>query len=222
MKRITCVHTGMGALPGIMEQKFTEAVGETRFHHILDSGLIGDVIAAGGVTPEIEERLNGLFSAAAGTQPDVVVSTCSSIGEVAERYAAANPDVRMLRVDYPMARYAAENAGRVAVLATLATTVDPSVRLVQRLAAEMGREVTVVSAVAEGAFEAMISGNMDKATECVIRTAREKCMDADVVLLAQASMSNFMEALRETLGEKTILDSPSTCAGYLKEYLEEH
>lgn len=217
MKTIACVHTGMGALPGMIEKKFGDAVGGAKFYHILDSGLIGDIIAAGGMTSQLEKRLNALFTAAAATEPDVVVCTCSSIGEAAESFAKEHPEANMLRVDYPMAKYAAEHAKKVAVLATLATTVDPSVRLVERLAAEAGREVEVVSAVAEGAFAAMISGNMEAATAAVVKTAKEKCQDADVVLLAQASMSNFADALKEVLGDVTMLDSPSTCAAYLGE-----
>lgn len=219
MKKIACVHTGMGALPEIIEKMFTEAVGEARFHHILDSGLIGDLVEAGGMNPQIEARLEALFTAAAGTQPDVLVCTCSSIGDSAEAFAASHPGLKILRVDYPMAEYAAKKADKAAVLATLSTTVEPSVRLVKRLAGEMGRDVDVVSAVADGAFEAMAGGDMEAASASVVRTARELCGDADVILLAQASMSRFTAALREALGDVVMLDSPSTCAAYLKEMM---
>ena len=41
--------------------------------------------------------------------------------------------------------------------------------------------------------------------------------DADIILLAQASMSFFKEILREELGEDVpLLESTSTCAEYLK------
>ena len=41
--------------------------------------------------------------------------------------------------------------------------------------------------------------------------------DADIILLAQASMANFRQALHEALGcGVTLLESPSTCAQYLK------
>lgn len=220
MKKITCVHTGMGALPGIIEDTFKEQVGEAKFHHILDSGFIGDVIAEDGITPVLEKRLYALFDAAATTGADVIVSTCSSIGEAAEKYAAEHPDVNLLRVDYPMAKYAAENAGKVAVLATLSTTVEPSANLVRTLAKEAGREVEIVKSSVPGAFDAMMRGDMEEATRLVVAAAREVCADADVVLLAQASMSNFKGALIEALGEGTVLlESPSTCAAYLKENL---
>lgn len=218
MLKIACVYTGMGALVDNIEKKFSDAVGEAKFHHILDSGLIGDVVAANGMTTQLEARLEALFTAAAGTRPDILVSTCSSIGESAEVFAGKHPDTKVLRIDYPMAKYAAENANKVAVLATLETTVGPSSRLVERLAKEIGREVEVVSATAPGAFEALISGNMAAAAKAVVKTAKELCSDADVILLAQASMANFTDALRDALGDDVImLDSPTTCAEYLRE-----
>ena len=119
-----------------------------------------------------------------------------------------------------MARYAVENAKKIAVLATLATTVEPSCRLVQRLAKEMGKTVEVISATALDAFDAMRRGDNRAATEDVVKTAQKLCADVDIILLAQASMSNFVHALKDALGEDTImLDSPSTCAAYLKENL---
>lgn len=220
MKTITCVHTGMGKLPELIEKEFGNAVEDVKFYHILDSGLIGDIIAHNGITPKITDRLNALFTAAAGTNPDIIVSTCSSIGEAAEHYAAAHSETRILRIDYPMARYAVENAKKIAVLATLATTVEPSCRLVQRLAKEMGKTVEVISATALDAFDAMRRGDNRAATEDVVKTAQKLCADVDIILLAQASMSNFVHALKDALGEDTImLDSPSTCAAYLKENL---
>lgn len=221
MKKIACVHTGMGALPGIIEKLFTKAVGEAKFYHILDSGLIGDLVEAGEMNAQLESRLEALFTAAAGIRPDLLICTCSSIGEEAEAFASNHPEVKVLRIDYPMAEYAAQKAGKVAVLATLSTTVEPSVRLVRRLAETAGREVEVVSAVVPGAFAAMRNGDMEGAKEAVVKTAGELCSDADMILLAQASMSNFTDLLRETLGDVVILDSPGTCAGYLKKYCEE-
>lgn len=220
MKRITCVYTGFGGLSDVVEKTFSAACGDVCFHHIADSGLIGDILAEGGVTPLLEKRLFALFDAAATTQPDIIVSTCSSIGETTRKYAAMHPELRMMSIDEPMARYAAMYGKKVAVLATLATTVEPSARLVSSFCAEAGRNIPVVSAVAEGAFDAMRSGDMPRATELVIQTAKNACAGADIILLAQASMANFRQALQQTLGDGvTLLESPATCAEYLKKEL---
>lgn len=219
MKKITCVYTGLGGLVESVEKIFTETCGEVRFHHILDSGLISDIVEAGGITPRLEERIYALFDAASATDADVIVSTCSSLGDVAEKYAAEHPELKILRIDYPMAKYAAENGKKVSVLSTLSTTAGPSVGLVQSLARAAGREaeLEVVQATVPGAFDAMRSGNLEKATELVEETAKKLCAGSDIVLLAQASMSVFKQTLKETLGEGTeIMESPASCAAYLK------
>ena len=94
MKRITCVYTGFGGLSDIVEKIFLDACGDVCFHHIADSGLIEDILSEGGVTPLLEKRLFALFDAAATTQPDIIVSTCSSIGETTRKYAAMHPELR--------------------------------------------------------------------------------------------------------------------------------
>ena len=110
-----------------------------QMHHILDSGLIGDLVAADGMTPQLEKRLTALYDAAATTDADLIIGACSSIGAFTEHYAAEHPEQNILRIDYPMAKYAAENGNKVVVMATLATTVSPSIELVQRLARQIGR-----------------------------------------------------------------------------------
>lgn len=221
MKTIACIYTAGGNLPDIISSKINAAIGENKYHHITESGLIGDVIAADGMTEEITERIYHLFDAAMTTHPDLVLMTCSSVGDAVDSYAAAHPDYPILRVDYPMAKIAAETGKKVAVLATLGTTVAPSVRLIERLAKEFGRDVEIVSAVAGDAFKKLISDNKEGATEEVVKTVKEKCLDCDIVVLAQASMALFGEALAATLPKETkVLDSPSTCAEYLKTYFD--
>lgn len=221
MKRITVIYTGMGSLPNDVEKLFKQELGgDLKMHHILDSGLIGDVVAADGLTPQLEKRLTALYDAAATTDADLIIGACSSIGGFTERYAAEHPELKVLRIDYPMARYAAENGKKVVVMATLATTVAPSTELVQRLAAELGREVETVGVTVPGAFQDLISGRLAEATEKVVASAKETCMDADIIILAQASMALFKDAIRSVITPETqLLESPSTCAAYLKNLL---
>lgn len=217
MRKIACVYTGLGALPNIIEEKLKGAVGDCKIHHILDSNLMSDIIAKGCIDDSIEQRLFSLFDAACGTGADLVVCTCSSIGETAEKYMQSHPSANMLRIDYPMAYTSATQCKKVAVLATLETTVMPSCHLIQRLAAENGKEVDVVSSACPGAFEKMIAGDIPGAAAVIVDVAKDLCQGADMIVLAQASMSMFVDALKEALGDVVMLNSPDTCAAYLKE-----
>jgi hypothetical protein len=117
-----------------------------------------------------------------------VLVTCSSIGEAAEQ-AGAQVDVPVLRVDAPMAadavRIAADGRGRIAVLATLESTLGPTGRLVERAAD--GAPVTVTTTVVPGAAERADAGDRNGADELIAAAVR--AADADVVVLAQASMA---------------------------------
>ena len=96
--------------------------------------------------------------------------------------------------------------------------MEPSVELVERLAREAGRDVQVFSLTAEGAYLASKRGEKEYASSLVRECVEKNCPDADTVVLAQASMAMFREMLREILPEGTlILESPATCAAYLKE-----
>lgn len=77
------------------------------------------------------------FDAAANTGCDYLIDACSSIGTIATKYADAFR-VPLLRIDGPMAKYAAENFDRIGVLGTLATSVDPCVELIRSYAAQAG------------------------------------------------------------------------------------
>lgn len=219
MKKLACIYTAAGSMPQMLERVFSEhAQQELTYNHIIDSGLIRDVIA-NGITPDMEERLHGLFTAARYCRPDLVVCTCSSIGEVAEKHAALHPETKLMRIDEPMCRRAAENYDRIAVMATLESTVLPSCDLIARLAKQSGREVTVMNYTAAEAFAPMIHGDMETATRIVLEKAEELRGKADVLVLAQASMGAFAAKLKQTLGNLPILNSIDCFADYLRDNL---
>jgi hypothetical protein len=118
-----------------------------------------------------------------------------------------------------MARRAVAEASRIAVLATLSTTLDPTISLVKRCAAEAGKTVTAISAVAEGAFPAITAGDAATHDRLIAETAKKVAEDCDVILLAQGSMARMEAPLRELTG-KTVYSSPRLAIEMLKKLLE--
>jgi hypothetical protein len=102
--------------------------------------------------------------------------------------------VPLVRVDAAMAaeavRRAAAGGGRVAVLATLAATLGPTSRLVERAAAAdaSATGVTVDARVVAGAADARAAGDT-ASHDALIAEAVAAERDADVIVLAQASMA---------------------------------
>ncbi|MFG3658981.1 aspartate/glutamate racemase family protein [Streptomyces sp. NPDC047706] len=116
-----------------------------------------------------------------------VLCTCSSVGGVAEA-AAADAGVPVLRVDRPMAAAAVAVGPRIVVLATVASTLGPTVALVEEEARRAGRPVAVRTLLVEDAWECFTAGDTREYARLVARAADE-VTGADVIVLAQASMT---------------------------------
>jgi hypothetical protein len=114
-----------------------------------------------------------------------VLCTCSTIGEVAERAGAGVP---VLRVDRPMAAAAVAAGPRVVVIATVESTLAPTVALVQEEARRAGRPVDVRTLLVEDAWARFEAGDPDGYARAVAEAA-DTVTDADAIVLAQASMA---------------------------------
>jgi Asp/Glu/hydantoin racemase len=205
MPTVAAVYTSMNIIEPI-SALFRELLPEVRLINIADSSLIQDVIAAGGVTDAVTRRLVAYWQAAAETGADLIFNTCSSIGEIValgQRFV----DTPIVQIDHAMAEKAVRDGATIGVLATLPTTLGPTVRLVQRKAAEAGRVVTVHEGLAAGAYQLLASGDPAEHDRRVIAAAEGLAGKVDLFLLAQASMGRMQETLAAATG-RPVLTSP--------------
>lgn len=166
----------------------------TRVINILDDSLLQDVMANGGVTPEVEARIKAYVEQGAVAGADAVMCCCSSVGEAVER-AAETAKIPVLRIDEPMAVEAVNTGKRIGVIATVQTTLNPTVGLIRRKAAELGKDVQVEPVLVEGAFAAVTSGRGEE-HDRLVKAALESLLErSDVVVLAQASIARVLAAL---------------------------
>ncbi|MEU8432749.1 aspartate/glutamate racemase family protein [Streptomyces sp. NPDC029216] len=161
------------------------------------------------VVPELLDRARELGPEAvraevsgvlAGVRGPVLV-TCSTVGAVAESLAPAL-GVPVLRVDRPMAAEAVRTGPRIVVLATVESTLAPTGELIAEEAA--GRAVSVRTQVVEGAWERFEAGDTDGYLRAVADAA-DAVSDADVIVLAQASMAGAAALARTGV---PVLSSP--------------
>lgn len=142
----------------------------------------------------VAEDVVGLLTRAVAEGADSVLCTCSTIGGVAES-AAAVIGVPVLRVDRPMAAEAVRK-GRVTVLATVAGTLGPTLDLLAEEAARaesVGQRPALVRPVlAEAAWQLFEDGDLDGYLDQVA-AAVDAVTDADVIVLAQASMAGAVD-----------------------------
>ena len=214
MIRIVAVHTAM-ALVEPLTKLFAEHLPEVKLNHIADDSLIQEVIANNAVTPAVRRRLVNYYIAAADSGADVVFNCCSSVGKVAEMGDLVAP-IPVFRIDGPMAEKAVREGKKIGVIATLPTTLEPTVALLRDKAKAAGVEIEVVEGLAKGAFGAEKSVHDGLIEQEAVKLAAK----VDVIVLAQGSMAAMESKLREMTGKK-VYSSPLLGVEGLKALLKE-
>ncbi len=200
------LHTAPALAPEF-DTRLHDAIPDARVTHLVDASLLAQAIAT-GVDDALTARVVADCRALADLGCDAILVTCSSIGEATE-CAGRKLALPVLRVDQRMAAEAARLVllpgakGRIAVIATLESTLEPSVQLVKRaLGPDEG--VTVEPVLCTGAAEARGRGD-DREHDRIIRSRVQTLDPVDVVILAQASMSS---AAVDAAVDVPILSSP--------------
>lgn len=161
---------------------------------VVDEGLLRRTIEQGELTADTSRRLAELVGAAEQDGADAILVTCSTLGPAVDD-ARSRCDVPLLRVDEAMAAEAVRSGTRIGVVATLHTTLEPTVDLIDRVARERERPVEVVAHLCHGAFEAVVSGDTARHDALVRAAVEELAAKVDVIVLAQASMARALDAL---------------------------
>ncbi|MFJ6836838.1 aspartate/glutamate racemase family protein [Streptomyces sp. NPDC091209] len=195
---LALLHTSPAHVP-VFDALRDEAQPGLELRHFVDEELLARARREG---PEaVADDVRALLAAAVADGARAVLCTCSTIGEVAER---ADAGVPVLRVDRPMAAAAVAAGPRVVVLATVASTLEPTLALVEEEARRAGRPVDARTALVDGAWALFEAGDTDGCAR-VVAVAADTVTDADAIVLAQASMT---AAQRFTTTSVPVLSSP--------------
>ncbi|MDG5808689.1 aspartate/glutamate racemase family protein [Streptomyces ossamyceticus] len=143
-------------------------------------------------------EVRALLDVAVAGGAAAVLCTCSSIGAVAE---ATDVGVPVLRVDRPMAAAAVAAGPRIVVLATVRSTLAPTVALIEE---EATGPVDIRTLLLDDAWALFEAGDTEVYARAIARAADE-VTDADAIVLAQASMT---PARRWTTTTTPVLSSP--------------
>jgi hypothetical protein len=186
-KTLHLFHTAPALVP-VFDALAAELAPGLVLRHSVREDLLKRAIDLGEATPEVIEAAAAAIAEQAEEDGDAVVCTCSTIGAAAD--LAALTMVRpVFRIDRAMAREAVGLGERILVLATLDTTIEPTVSLLKSEAAAMGRAPKIGSVVLEEARALFQSGETDRYLQAVADGINTAAPDADVVVLAQASMA---------------------------------
>lgn len=206
MKTVAAIYTAHALIAPIKAQ-FAELMPAQRLINIFDDSLIADVIGAGNrVTTDVRRRMLAYCRACEDMGADLILSTCSSMGDVVEQL---RPFLRIpiQRIDEPMVRRAVEMGPSLAVIMTNPTTRVPTIGLVRKVAEELGKPVDIIEGLAAGAFQALVEGRPDRHDELLLDAALRAADTADVILLAQGSMAPLQDTIARATG-RPVLSSP--------------
>lgn len=186
--------------------------------HLCDDTIQRDNIAAGvGVIPKrnyfkFAQYAHNLQDAGA----DMILLACSTFNYAAE-LARPMIDIPIMQIDRPMMELAVCNGRRVGLLATLATTVPSSERLLRIVAAEQKKDVEIVTVLREEAFQAIQRGDSAAHNAILMEEIERLSKEVDVIAMAQLSMSAVAPHLGQT--RVPVYDSGTTGFGRIRQML---
>lgn len=217
MKTVAFIHTTL-ILVEVIKKEFKEQAIEVDAFHLVDESLLIHLLKEGRLSPGMIKRLCRHVLSAEEAGADLVVVTCSSISPAVDvaRQLVSHP---VLKIDEPMAEKAIESGKRIGVVATVATTIEPTSNLLLRKAEEMGKEIQVTTALCEEAFKAILQGNTEKHDRMVEEEAIRLAREVDVVVLAQGSMARLRPSLIQQI-QIPVLASPPLLAERLKKWCD--
>lgn len=202
-KRLFMLHTMpyvMDVIIGPLERAFLADHPDVEIQTMLDTSLLADTMAHGGVTPNTAARLLTYVREAERAGADLLLLTCTSMGE-GMAHVSEFTSLPTLCITEPMVKQALDLGRRIGIIGTVPTSPAQIVKPLLAEAASRGLgpdDLTIVVEVTEAAFKARGAG--DTAThDRLVSAAAMKLAgehELDAICFAQASMS------------ATVLDDP--------------
>lgn len=205
-KTLALLHTGQVVIP-TFDELCRELLPEVRVFHLLDESLIKNTIAAGKMEKTTIRQIIAHIQSARDAGADAVLLTCSSVGKAVD-VARQLFDFPVLRVDEPMAEEAIRIGKRIGVLATIRTTLEPTMQLLKDTAVALAKDCEIIPALCEGAYDAVTSGNPARHDQLVSESLTALVPRVDAIVLAQASMARILRQIPPGAITVPVLSSP--------------
>jgi aspartate/glutamate racemase len=213
MKKIGVIHTTPATLG--LKELIIQEIADASVINILDDSILPDMLAGTNVD-FVARRWQQYAKTLEELGAEVIFCACSTVGEIAEAAQEAR-GVPILRIDEAMAEQAVGYGTKIGVLATLASTLKPTIRLIERKAQEGSKLIEIDAKVIAGAYDALQRGERMIHDQLIREAIRNALLKNHVVVLAQASMAAAL--LDEDFGGQ-VLTSPDLGVKRLKKMLE--
>ncbi len=202
---LTLLHTAQSNV-AVFDALWQELAPDIEVQHLVADDILQEARDAGRANAKLNYHVSEIY-ATLGNRFEFVLCTCSTIGEIAER-ASMRYSFPVLRVDRPMATHAIDIGERVAVLATLKSTLEPTRDLLKSIAQRSGKSVYIDEILCVGAWEFLEKGDISGYAQAIAREIDVYSRSHDVIVLAQASMAVAAELRPDN--KVPVLSSPRT------------
>ncbi len=189
-----------------------------RVLHVLDEPMLERIKQRGQDDPEDDAHLLDHVGVAQAIGAAALLVTCSSVSRAVARVRDRSA-IPLFAIDDPMAEEAVRIGGRITVVATAPTTLEPSRELLEATAARSGRMVDVRLRMVDGALPALLAGDAALHDRLVMTALREAAPEADVIVLAQATMARVQAALANEPLAIPVLASPQLVLAEIRKVL---
>lgn len=213
MRKIGLIHTTSATLASLTDL-VKELIEDAQVINILDDSILPDM-KEGGHEEAVRSRWISYARIMEEMGAEAVVSACSTVGAFAEE-ADRILEIPVYRIDEAMIDTAIRLGRKISVLATLQSTLNPTVDLLRR---KGGEELEVNVCLVEGAYDFLMKGERKEHDRLIKTAVEEEACRSQVIVLAQASMANALGGA-DALGEVKVLTSPRLGIEKLKSDLE--
>jgi len=174
-----------------------ENVPGVRVEFITDSTILADVRANGGPTQAVIDRMRLYAKAAEISGADLIVNSCSTVGEVADIYRK-DVSIPVMKIEDPMCKEALTYGTRFAVIGTVETSMGPVKRILERLGKEQGKEVECELFVQREAWDALVAGDPARHNRILLENLRKLDEQGyDAIVMSQVSMRALLPDLED-------------------------
>ena len=217
-KKVAVIHTSTVSLDDL-RGLFARIMPQVEMVNIIDESLLREVMANGKVTPSIVKRICNYAIHAEDIGADLILNQCSSVG-LAVNVARSLVNIPYIKIDEQMAEDAVNTGKDISLIATVASTVDPSAGLIEEAAQKLGKKVNINRCLVEGALDILMKEkDVKKHNKLVIDAIKKVVPESDVIVLAQGSMIGLLPELKD-LGVP-VLSSPESGVKRTARILEE-
>lgn len=210
MTKLAIIHT-TAATVDPLKSLSAEILRGCELVNFVDDSILPQLAQNGGDLSAVEERLLHYARFAEKVGADIILEACSSVGELVSKMRTA-VNIPVVRIDEAMAEEAVQRGSSVGVAATLATTLQPTTRLLQLKAEADGKAVKVKPVLIEGAYQKLMAGDREGHDDLLVEKLQELARETDVIVLAQASMARVLPRLSAAEQDKVLVSPPRAMA----------